>query len=72
MKALFWSSWAVIFFAYGGYPILLYLRAPFWPRPVRRANIFPMTTILLAARNEEENLVPKVQTSLGWITLQTR
>jgi poly-beta-1,6-N-acetyl-D-glucosamine synthase len=60
MKALFWSSWALIFFAYAGYPILLYLRAQFWSIPVRRASIFPQVTILLAAHNEEKNLPGKL------------
>jgi len=60
MKALFWSSWVVILFAYAGYPILLYLRAQFWSIPVRRASIFPQVTILLAAYNEERNLPDKL------------
>jgi cellulose synthase/poly-beta-1,6-N-acetylglucosamine synthase-like glycosyltransferase len=61
VKALFWLCALLIAFAYAGYPVWLYFRARFWPRPVRRANIFPMVTILLAARNEEENLVRKLQ-----------
>jgi cellulose synthase/poly-beta-1,6-N-acetylglucosamine synthase-like glycosyltransferase len=61
VKALFWLFALLIAFAYAGYPAWLYFRARFWPRPVRRANIFPMITILLAARNEEENLVRKLQ-----------
>lgn len=61
MKTLFWLCALLIAFAYAGYPVWLYFRARFCARPVRRANIFPMTTILLAARNEEENLVRKLQ-----------
>jgi biofilm PGA synthesis N-glycosyltransferase PgaC len=60
MKAIFWSSWAVILFAYGGYPVLLYLRAQFWSISVRRESIFPQVTILLAAYNEERNLPDKL------------
>jgi len=60
MKPLFWSSLLLIFFAYAGYPIGLYFRARFWPRPVRRANIFPSITIILAVHNEEKYLPAKL------------
>ncbi len=60
MKLLFWLSLSLIFFAYAGYPICLYLRALYWPRPVRRARIFPRVTIILAVHNEEKNLLRKL------------
>jgi poly-beta-1,6-N-acetyl-D-glucosamine synthase len=50
----------LILFTNVGYPILLYLRARFWPKPVRKASIFPTVTILLAAYNEEKNLPGKL------------
>ncbi len=61
MKVLFWSSLFLIFFAYAGYPIWLYFRARFCAIPVRRSEIFPSVTILLAVRNEQENLPGKLQ-----------
>jgi poly-beta-1,6-N-acetyl-D-glucosamine synthase len=60
MKFLFWSSLSLIFFAYAGYPIWLYFRARFRPRPVRRASIFPSVSILLAVHNEEKYLPAKL------------
>jgi biofilm PGA synthesis N-glycosyltransferase PgaC len=60
MKLLFWSSASLIFLAYSGYPISLYFRARFWPRPVRRASTFPRVTIALAVHNEEKNLPGKL------------
>jgi cellulose synthase/poly-beta-1,6-N-acetylglucosamine synthase-like glycosyltransferase len=60
MKLLFWLSLALIFVAYAGYPIWLYFRARFRPRPVRRASIFPSVTILLAIHNEEKYLPAKL------------
>ena len=60
MKLLFWVSASLIFLAYAGYPICIYLWAKFWPRPVLRANIFPGVTIVLAAHNEEKNLPGKL------------
>lgn len=61
MRVLFWLSLFLVFFSYGGYPICLYLRARFWPRPVRRAEIFPTITVILAARNEENHLPGKLR-----------
>ena len=61
MKLLFWSSFALIFLAYAGYPICLYLRACFSPRPIRRGNIFPSVTILLAVHDEAKKLPGKLQ-----------
>lgn len=61
MKALFWLCTLLIAFAYAGYPVWLYFRARFWPHAVHRAAILPAVTILLAARDEEENLSRKLQ-----------
>ena len=60
MKLLFWTCASLILFAYAGYPICLYFRARFWPRPVRRASIFPRVTIVLAVHNEKKNLSGKL------------
>ena len=60
MKVLFFSSALLIFFAYAGYPICLYFRAKFRPRPVRRAAIFPQVTIVMAVHNEETRLRDKL------------
>jgi biofilm PGA synthesis N-glycosyltransferase PgaC len=60
MKLLFWLCASLIIYAYGGYPICMYFRARFWPRPVRRGSIFPRVTIVLAVHNEEKNLPGKL------------
>src|SRR5947207_560456 len=60
MKLLFWLSLALIFVAYAGYPIWVYFRARFRPRPVQRASIFPSVTILLAVHNEQKYLPAKL------------
>jgi poly-beta-1,6-N-acetyl-D-glucosamine synthase len=61
VKLLFWSSLSLIFFAYAGYPICLYLRARFWARPVRRGSVLPTVTILIAVHDEEIYLPAKLQ-----------
>ena len=60
MKLLFWSSAWLVLLTYVGYPICMYIRARFWPRPVQRASIFPKVTIVLAVRNEQKTLPRKL------------
>ncbi|HEY2645776.1 MAG TPA: glycosyltransferase family 2 protein [Candidatus Acidoferrales bacterium] len=60
MKALFFASVGLIFFAYMGYPACLYLWARFWPRPVRKKCIFPRISIVMAVHNEEDHLPCKL------------
>ena len=60
MKVLFWLSFSLIFCAYAAYPIWLYFRARFLPRPILRANILPRVTILLAVHNEQKYLLTKL------------
>jgi len=61
MKWLFWVSLAVMAYAYGGYPLWLYLRARGRIRPVRPAPIFPLVSVVVAAYNEEQVLPAKLQ-----------
>lgn len=61
MRLLFWLSLFFMLMVYAGYPAWLYFRAKFWPRPVRRADIFPQITIVLAVRNEQKTLAAKLQ-----------
>jgi|HubBroStandDraft_6_1064221.scaffolds.fasta_scaffold57603_2 biofilm PGA synthesis N-glycosyltransferase PgaC len=61
MRFLFWSSLFLISVAYAGYPIFIYIWARFWPRSVRRGNVLPSVTILIAVRNEEKWLPAKLQ-----------
>jgi cellulose synthase/poly-beta-1,6-N-acetylglucosamine synthase-like glycosyltransferase len=60
MKLLFWSCVSFVIFVYAGYPIYLYFRAWFWPRPVHRASFFPRVSMLLAIHNEEKTLPRKL------------
>ena len=61
MKLLFLSSMSLILFAYMGYPVYMYFRARFWPRPIHRAKIFPSVTIVMAVHNEEKYLPGKLR-----------
>jgi biofilm PGA synthesis N-glycosyltransferase PgaC len=61
MKFLFWISFASIAYVYLGYTILLALYSRLRRHPIRRQQITPKVSIVIAARNEVTNLPAKIQ-----------
>jgi cellulose synthase/poly-beta-1,6-N-acetylglucosamine synthase-like glycosyltransferase len=61
VKLLFWLSLLLVLYAYLFYPAWLYIRTRLRPRPVERKPIFPVVSIIIAARNEENLLEEKLQ-----------
>ena len=61
MKILFWSCASLILLTYLGYPVYLYVRARFWPLPVKRASLLPNVSIVVAVHNEEKYLPTKLE-----------
>ena len=61
MKLLFWISLGLIAYTNVGYVVYLWMLARIRPRPVVRGSIFPHVSIVIAARNEEANLLAKLQ-----------
>ena len=59
MRALFWMSLALIWYAYAGYPLLLWAFAR--RRPVQKAPWLPSVSVVIAAHNEEVNLPRKLE-----------
>ncbi len=60
MRLLFWVSLGVVAYAYFGYAVVLALQVRGRRRPFRREAIFPKVSIVIAARNEEANLIAKL------------
>jgi biofilm PGA synthesis N-glycosyltransferase PgaC len=60
VKPLFWFSTLLMFYAYFLYPIWLFLRTRLYPRPLRRSQIFPRISIVIAVRNEGKYLEEKL------------
>jgi cellulose synthase/poly-beta-1,6-N-acetylglucosamine synthase-like glycosyltransferase len=58
---IFWTSLAVAFYAYMGYPILLLLWRRVAAQPVRKAPIEPAVTLIIAMHNERDNVAAKMQ-----------
>ncbi len=61
MKLLFWASLAVVFYAYFGYAMWLWLYARIRRRPILRNDIAPSISIVMASRNEEARLPAKLE-----------
>lgn len=59
MALLFWITCALIAYAYFGYAIFLALSVRLRGQPIRRQQIMPTVSIIIAARNEAANLPAK-------------
>ena len=64
MKWVFWASAVVIAYAYVGYPLLLWVRSWWSPRPVMRGTDTPPVSAVMVVRNEEAAIGPKLQNLL--------
>ncbi len=60
MTFLFWLSFCGIFYAYAGYPVLLFLASKFFKRPIRKIPAQPRVSIILSAFNEESSIERKI------------
>ncbi|HTR23295.1 MAG TPA: glycosyltransferase family 2 protein [Terriglobales bacterium] len=64
MKFVFWASAVVIAYAYVGYPLLLWLRSWWSPRPVMHGVDAPRVSAVMVVRNEEGNITKKLENLL--------
>jgi len=60
MKALFWIAAALVFYAYVGYAVWLWIWSRLSPRPVLRGANQPLVSIVMVVRNEEGTLPRKL------------
>jgi poly-beta-1,6-N-acetyl-D-glucosamine synthase len=64
MKWAFWLAASVVGYSYLGYPLWLWLRSRWSPRPVRRSSDEPSVSVVMVARNEEAVLARKLENLL--------
>lgn len=64
-RALFWVAGTLVAYTYGGFPLLVLLRARLRPRPHRSEPIAPSVSVVIAARNEAEVIAEKVVNLIG-------
>ena len=53
MVVVFWTSFFLVVYAYGGYSVLLWIAARLRNRPVRSAEVYPTVTLIIPACNDE-------------------
>jgi cellulose synthase/poly-beta-1,6-N-acetylglucosamine synthase-like glycosyltransferase len=64
MKWVFWVSAMMIAYAYVGYPLLLWVRSWWSPRPVMRGTATPAVSAVMVVRNEEAVIGQKLRNLL--------
>jgi cellulose synthase/poly-beta-1,6-N-acetylglucosamine synthase-like glycosyltransferase len=65
LTALFWIAVLGVVYVYAGYPLLLWLWNRRRPRPVSRGPHLPTVSVVIAARNEETAIGPKLANTLA-------
>ena len=65
MKWMFWIAAAWIGYSYLGYPVWLWLRSRWSPRPVRRSHEEPAVSAVMVVRNEEATVARKLENLLS-------
>jgi cellulose synthase/poly-beta-1,6-N-acetylglucosamine synthase-like glycosyltransferase len=65
LELLFWSSIALVLYAYAGYAGALALLALVRRRPVLKADVTPPVTFIITAHNEEARLADKLANTLS-------
>jgi biofilm PGA synthesis N-glycosyltransferase PgaC len=66
MKTLFWLCLGLIAYTYLIYPGLIFLLARLFPRPIKeKSDITPPVVMLIAAYNEEDVLLEKIENCLA-------
>ena len=63
-QIIFWSSVAVLFYVYCGYPMLVYAVSRAFGKSVARGPFEPSVTIVITAYNEENGIRAKIENTL--------
>ena len=64
-EIVFITSAALLAYTYAGYPALVFLLSRVFARPVRRADITPNVSVIIAAYNEERDIARKIENTLA-------
>jgi len=67
VEIFFWSSVALIAYAYVGYPLVLAVVSLARTRQVKKADVDPSVSFIVAAYNEEERIAEKLENTLNLI-----
>jgi cellulose synthase/poly-beta-1,6-N-acetylglucosamine synthase-like glycosyltransferase len=65
MKILFWVAVSLVIYTYFGYPCVLWIFARIRPHRVLKQGIFPVVSLIIAARNEADKIRQKIDHTLA-------
>jgi cellulose synthase/poly-beta-1,6-N-acetylglucosamine synthase-like glycosyltransferase len=65
IASVFWGAAVVTLYTYAGYPLWMYIRSRFWPRPWLQASILPSVTVILVVHNCARLLRQKIDQLLS-------
>jgi biofilm PGA synthesis N-glycosyltransferase PgaC len=65
MKWMFWIAAAALGYTYLGYPLWLWFRSQWSPRPVRRGLVEPVVSAVMVVRNEQAVIAEKIENLLA-------
>lgn len=60
LVALFWSALLLVWYIYVGFPLLLFIRAKLFRRPIHSESIEPEITVVIVAHNEAAGIAAKL------------
>src|SRR5690348_7964932 len=65
-STIFWLSLSALGWTYFGYPLLMFVRARLWPRPIQTDDtLTPSVTLFIPAYNEADVIRRKLYNSLA-------
>jgi cellulose synthase/poly-beta-1,6-N-acetylglucosamine synthase-like glycosyltransferase len=65
IEAIFWAATAALVYTFALYPAGIVLLARLVPRPVRRSDVRPTVSVLIAAHNEAQTIAARIENCLA-------
>jgi cellulose synthase/poly-beta-1,6-N-acetylglucosamine synthase-like glycosyltransferase len=63
-QVIFWTSAALLFYTYLGYPLLIYVISRLLPKGIKREQFEPSVSVIITAYNEERDIQAKLENTL--------
>jgi cellulose synthase/poly-beta-1,6-N-acetylglucosamine synthase-like glycosyltransferase len=64
LTTLFWILSGAIVYTYFGYPLVLHFAAKVYKKEIKKKDIYPSVSLIIAAYNEEKSIEDKIKNSL--------
>jgi cellulose synthase/poly-beta-1,6-N-acetylglucosamine synthase-like glycosyltransferase len=64
-RLIFFLASGIVFYAYVGYPVLLWVSSRLFGQPHKGGDITPRVSVIIAARNEQRDIGRKIETTLA-------